>query len=82
MSEIISAILGKAVKYEPVTIEQFFKLNSKRAASEHFVQHVTHVADDCVNGIFSGTNNLIEIITGHKPATLADFFTRNKALFV
>ncbi|GAA4160662.1 NmrA family NAD(P)-binding protein [Chryseobacterium ginsenosidimutans] len=82
MSEIISNVLGRTVKYEPVTIGQFFEINSKRAASEHFVQHVTHVSEDCVNGIFSGTNDLIETITGNKPTTLADFFTRNKALFV
>lgn len=81
MSEVISNVLDRTIRYEPVTIEQFFKINSKRGASEHFVQHVTHVAEDCVNGIFAGTNNLIETITGRTPATLADFFTRNKALF-
>lgn len=81
MSEIISNVLGRTVKYEPVTIEQFFEINSKRAASDHFVQHVTHVAEDCVNGIFAGTNDLLERITGKKATTLADFFSRNKALF-
>jgi uncharacterized protein YbjT (DUF2867 family) len=81
MSEVISNVLGRTVRYEPVTIEQFFEINSKRAASEHFIQHVTHVAEDCVNGIFAGTNDLIEIITGRKPTTLTDFFTLNKALF-
>jgi hypothetical protein len=39
------------------------------------------VAEDCVNGIFAGTNDLIETITGRKPTTLTDFFTFNKALF-
>jgi len=81
MSEVISNVLGRTIKYEPVTIQQFFEINSKRAASEHFIQHVTHVAEDCVNGIFAGTNDLIETITGRKPTTLADFFTRNKVLF-
>jgi uncharacterized protein YbjT (DUF2867 family) len=81
MSEIISDTLGRTIKYEPVAIEQFFESNSKRAASEHFEQHVTHVAEDCVNGVFAGTNDLIEKITGRKPTTLAEFFTRNKALF-
>jgi NAD(P)H dehydrogenase (quinone) len=81
MSEIISNVLGRTIKYEPVTIDQFFEVFSKRGASEHFVQHVTHVAEDCVNGIFSGTNDLVETITGRKPTTLADFFTKNKALF-
>lgn len=81
MSEVISSVLGRTIKYEPVTIEQFFKINSKRAASEHFMQHVTHVAEDCVNGIFAGTNEAVEKITGRKPMTLSDFFTRNKGVF-
>jgi uncharacterized protein YbjT (DUF2867 family) len=81
MSEIISNTLGRTITYEPVTIEQFFEINSKRAASEHFVQHVTHVAEDCVNGVFAGTNDLIAKITGRKPTTLAVFFTKNKTLF-
>jgi len=79
MAEVISDVLGKKVAYKPVTIEQFFEINSRKPASEHFIQHVTHVADDCVNGIFAGTNDVIEDITGNKPATLADFFARNKA---
>ncbi|MFT3823930.1 MAG: NmrA family NAD(P)-binding protein [Chitinophagaceae bacterium] len=81
MSEVISNVLGRTIRYEPVTIEQFFEMNSKRTASDHFVQHVTHVAEDCINGIFAGTNDLIETITGKTPTTLADFFTRNKTLF-
>lgn len=82
MSEVISDVLGRTIKYEPVTIKRFFEINSKRAASEHFVQHVTHVAEDCVNGIFAGTNDLLVKIIGSSSTTLADFFTRNKGLFV
>lgn len=81
MAEVISGVLGRKVDYKPVSIEQFFEVNSKRPASAHFIQHVTHVADDCVNGIFAGTNGLIETITGSKPATLAEFFNSNKSLF-
>lgn len=82
MSEVISKTLGRTIKYEPLTIEQFFNMNSKRGASEHFVQHVTHVAEDCINGVFAGTNDLIETITGRKPTSLGEFFTENKALFI
>ncbi|AKD55431.1 NmrA family NAD(P)-binding protein [Spirosoma radiotolerans] len=81
MAEVISGALGRTVAYKPVTIEQFFEINSKKPASEHFIQHVTHVAEDCVNGIFAGTNDLIEKITGNAPTTLTDFFIRNKAIF-
>lgn len=82
MAEVISDSLGRKVSYEPVTIAQFFDIHSKRTASEHFIQHVTHVADDCVSGIFAGTNDLVERITGRKPTTLGEFFTKNKSLFI
>ncbi|HTI92732.1 MAG TPA: NmrA family NAD(P)-binding protein [Puia sp.] len=81
MAAVISGALGREVTYKPVPIEQFFEINAKRAASAHFIQHVTHVAEDCVNGIFAGTNDLVERITGTKPATLAEFFAKNKTLF-
>lgn len=81
MAEVISSALGRTVTYKPVTIEQFFEINAKKPASEHFIQHVTHVAEDCVNGIFAGTNDLIKEITGKEPTTLTDFFTRNKSIF-
>ncbi|MEO3405508.1 NmrA family NAD(P)-binding protein [Mucilaginibacter sp. CAU 1740] len=82
MAEVISKVLEKSVEYKPVTIDQFFEINSKKPASEHFIQHVTHVAEDCVNGIFAGTNDLIETITGKQPTTLSDFFEKNKAIFI
>lgn len=81
MAAVISTELGRTIRYQPVTIAEFFERNAKRPASEHFIQHVTHVAEDCVNGIFAGTNDLIETITGQQPETLAAFFRKNKSVF-
>jgi len=58
-------------------------LTDKR--SDYHIQHVAAVAQDCRDGLFSGTNNLIEEITGQKtgqkPIGMPDFIYKNKALF-
>jgi NAD(P)H dehydrogenase (quinone) len=47
----------------------------------HFQQHMGHVAQDCLDGVFSGNNDLVERLTGRKPIGMAEYITKNKALF-
>ena len=46
-----------------------------------FVQHISSVAQDYPDGIFAGTNDVIETITGKPPLTLEEFVSRNRAKF-
>jgi hypothetical protein len=39
------------------------------------------VAQDCRDGVFSGTNDLVEKLTGQKPMQMLDYIVKNKALF-
>lgn len=82
MSEILSAVLDKKITYNAVTIQRFTEIDAEKGAHPHFVQHVTHVAQDCMDGVFAGTNNIVETITGQKPTTLTQFFTDKKAVFL
>jgi NAD(P)H dehydrogenase (quinone) len=66
-------VLGYPVRYEPIEIPQFAKALSARSATDFLVQHLSSVAVDYRNGIFAGTNNLIEVITGTAPLTVEDF---------
>ena len=34
-----------------------------------------------MDGIFSGENNLVEVISGHKPMTVGEFVNANYAAF-
>ncbi|WP_221392994.1 NmrA family NAD(P)-binding protein [Dyadobacter sp. NIV53] len=78
---ILSDVLGRKITYEPMEIPEFAKyLKDKR--SDYHIQHVTAVARDCREGLFSGTNDLIEKITGQKPIGMFDFITRKKDLFI
>jgi len=49
--------------------------------SDFFVQHISSVAQDYQDGIFAGENNLVEVISGHKPMSVADYVNANRAAF-
>jgi len=44
-------------------------------------QHIAAVAQDCRDGIFSGTNDFVKKITGQEPLGMMDYIVKNKALF-
>jgi hypothetical protein len=62
-------------------IEPFKEVLKEMGRTPHFIQHVSAVAQDCRDGIFSGTNDLVEKITGQKPLQMVDYIVKNKALF-
>ena len=66
-------VLGYPVRYQPLDIPDYARALSARGASDLFIQHMSSVAVDYRNGIFAGTNNLIEVITGTAPLTVEDF---------
>ena len=45
------------------------------------IQHLREVAIDHQNGIFAGTNDLIEKIGGRPPMTLEEFINKHRAAF-
>jgi hypothetical protein len=45
-------------------------------------QHITHVAQNTRDGVFSGMNDLVEKLSGQKPMEMIDYIIKNKALFI
>lgn len=89
IAEAVSRALGIPVTYDPISIEEFATGLSSVGRSPHLVQHISNVAIDYQNGIFSGTNNLIEVIGNRTPMTVEEFvisrkdaFQRNGSFFV
>jgi NAD(P)H dehydrogenase (quinone) len=77
----ISRALGIPVTYDPVSVEEFAAGLASRGMSPHLIQHISNVAIDYQNGIFSGTNNLIEVIGSRTPLTVEEFVTSRKDAF-
>jgi NAD(P)H dehydrogenase (quinone) len=81
IAEAVSRALGIPVTYDPISVEEFAAGLASRGMSPHLIQHIRNVAIDYQNGIFSGTNNLIEVIGNHTPMTVEEFVTSRKDAF-
>jgi uncharacterized protein YbjT (DUF2867 family) len=81
IAEAVSRALGIPVTYDPISVERFAVGLASRGRSPHLIQHLSNVAIDYQNGIFSGTNNLIEVIGNHTPLTVEEFVTSRKDAF-
>lgn len=77
----IADTLGIPVRYEPVDIQAYADAMTAHGRTDFFVQHISSVAQDYQDGIFAGENNLVEVITGRKPMTVADYVNANRADF-
>jgi NAD(P)H dehydrogenase (quinone) len=81
IAEAVSRALGIPVSYDPIIVEEFAAGLASRGMSPHLIQHLSSVAIDYQNGIFSGTNNLIEVIGNRTPLTVEEFVTSRKDAF-
>jgi NAD(P)H dehydrogenase (quinone) len=73
--------LGIPVRYEPIEISTFAAGLTAAGASAHFVQHLSNVSQDYRDGVFSGINNLIEVVGGSKPVTVEQHAAATRATF-
>jgi uncharacterized protein YbjT (DUF2867 family) len=81
IAEILTQVLGKKITYVPMEIAAFKQMLKEMGFTPHFQQHMGNVAQDCIDGVFSGTNDLVEQFTGQKPLEMVDYIVKNKALF-
>lgn len=81
IAEAISRALGRPVRYEPTDIDTWVKDIQSRGFSSYQAQHLSNVAIDYRNGIFAGTNDIVERVGGKRPMTVEEFVTANSAAF-
>ena len=58
-----------------------FEPKPERQGDSFAIQHLREVAIDHQNGIFAGTNDLVERIGGRPPMTLEEFISKHRAAF-
>ncbi len=63
------------------TLYGAFESTSEPPGDSFVIQHLREVAIDHQNGIFAGTNDLVEKIGGRPPMTLDEFINKNRAAF-
>jgi NAD(P)H dehydrogenase (quinone) len=81
LARTLSEVLGREIRYEDESFSACEQRLSQMGMSEHFIQHVVSVYRDYQDGVFAGTNDLVETITGRKPVTVGEYVKANIELF-
>jgi uncharacterized protein YbjT (DUF2867 family) len=81
IAEKLTKTLGRPFVYRPLTIPAFRARMENSGQLPRFVQHIVSVAQDYQEGIFAGTNNVVEDLTGRRPLTVEQFADTNRARF-
>ncbi len=90
-AQVLSRVLGKHVEYKQIGFDEFsnefaknLKSRGKSGVGENsfLLQHLREVAIDHQNGIFAGTNDLVEKLGGRPPISLEAFVEKHRAAFV
>ena len=84
--QVLSRVLGKSVEYKQVDFEEFQTTlqgvgKASTKGNDFLFQHLREVAIDHQNGIFAGTNDLVEKLGGRPPMTLEAFITKHRRAF-
>jgi NAD(P)H dehydrogenase (quinone) len=71
----VSRVLGREVKYRTLPEKEFTQLLTSQR--DIFAQHMVEVVRDHTNGVFSGTDHIIEEVTGQPPMGVEEFVRKN-----
>jgi len=78
----IGIALGKPMRYEAVTFDEFAGASSSRLGeNQELTQHLKEIAVDYENGIFSGMNQVVEQVGGLPPTDIQTFIRAHRSLF-
>jgi len=81
VAKAVSDALGRAVTYQPIEIAEFQRQLGAFGLPAQTVQHLCAVAMDFQAGLFAGSNDVVELLTGTPPMTVQSFVTAHKAEF-
>ena len=79
VAKAVGDALGREVIYKPIENADFHRQLEEFGLPEQTIQHLCAVALDFQQGLFAGTNDVIETITGTAPMTVQSFVQAHKA---
>jgi NAD(P)H dehydrogenase (quinone) len=81
IADVVGNVLGREVIYSPSSLEQYREHLQRYKLPEFMIQHFIEVAIDYQNGVFAGTNDVIETITGIAPQSVDAFVAAHRQAF-
>jgi NAD(P)H dehydrogenase (quinone) len=83
IATVMSEVLGAKIEYAPTSIEEFNQKMVKLYKFHPFLaQHLVEVAQNYQDGIFAGTNDVVERITGTPALSVRAFLEKHREAFV
>lgn len=78
----MSQVLGVNIEYAPTSIENFKQqMETVYKFPPFLVQHLVEVAQHYREGVFEGTNDVVETITGKPALSVPAFIEQNRSVF-
>lgn len=81
IADEISKVIDRKIVYSPSTLDEYRTHLQKYDLPEFAIQHFIEVAIDYQNGVFRGTDGVIEQVTGKAPQTVAEFVQAHRQIF-
>jgi NAD(P)H dehydrogenase (quinone) len=82
IAAVMSEVLGARIEYAPASIEVFKqKMEQLYKFPPFLVQHLVEVAQNYREGIFAGTNDVVEKITGTPALSISAFVEKHRKAF-
>jgi uncharacterized protein YbjT (DUF2867 family) len=82
IAAVMSEVLGAKIEYAPTSINEFkLKMEKLYNFPPFLVQHLVEVAQDYREGIFAGTNDTVEKITGTPALSVSALIEKNRDAF-
>ncbi|MGO4152038.1 NmrA family NAD(P)-binding protein [Cupriavidus sp. YAF13] len=82
IAAMMSEVLGAKIEYAPTSIEEFKqKMEQVYKFPPFLVQHLVEVAQHYREGVFQGTNDVVEQITGTPALSVSAFIEKYRSAF-
>jgi hypothetical protein len=82
IAAVMSDVLGAKIEYAPASLDEFRrKMEQVYKFPPFLVQHLVEVAQNYRAGVFAGTNDVVEKVTGTPAISVAAFIEKNRKAF-
>ncbi|MFS2156763.1 NmrA family NAD(P)-binding protein [Pseudomonas sp. Pseusp122] len=81
VADAVGEVLGRAINYVPITLEQYRQELAEAGLPPFLIQHLIEVAKDYQHGVFAGEDSIIREVTGKSPMTVQEFVTLHRDAF-
>ena len=81
IADAVSKVLGRSVKYKPISLERYHQDLDENGLHPYLIQHLIEVAKEYQQRTFEGEDDGISELTGRNPMTVQEFVGMHRHLF-